>query len=45
MSSQTWTTEGGRGFIRLAYTQSEDELTEGLNRIRGFLEKNGKQKH
>jgi len=36
--------EGGKGFIRLAYTQSEDELTEGLNRIRGFLEKNGRQK-
>jgi len=36
--------EGGKGFIRLAYTQSEDELTEGLNRIRGFLEKSGRQK-
>ena len=36
--------EGGKGFIRLAYTQSEDELTEGLHRIRGFLEKNGRQK-
>ena len=36
--------EGGKGFIRLAYTQSEDELTDGLNRIGGFLEKNGRQK-
>jgi aspartate/methionine/tyrosine aminotransferase len=28
----------GRGFIRLAYTQSEDELKIGLDRIRGFIE-------
>src|SRR6202030_2498133 len=28
----------GKGFIRLAYTQSEDELTRGLDAIRGFLE-------
>ena len=32
----------GRGFIRLAYTQSEDELKTGLERIRKFLEANGK---
>ena len=28
----------GKGFIRLAYTQSEDELKRGLDAIRGFLE-------
>jgi aspartate/methionine/tyrosine aminotransferase len=27
----------GKGFIRLAYTQSEDELKLGLDRIRGFV--------
>src|SRR5581483_3254724 len=32
----------GKGFIRLAYTQSEDELKTGLDRIRKFLEANGK---
>jgi aspartate/methionine/tyrosine aminotransferase len=32
----------GKGFIRLAYTQSEDELTQGLERIRTFVEANGK---
>ena len=35
--------EAGKGFIRLAYTQSEDELTLGLDRIRGFVESNGKK--
>jgi aspartate/methionine/tyrosine aminotransferase len=30
--------EAGKGFIRLAYTQSEDELRLGLDAIRGFLE-------
>jgi aspartate aminotransferase len=30
----------GKGFIRLAYTQSEDELKKGLDRISGFLEAN-----
>jgi aspartate/methionine/tyrosine aminotransferase len=28
----------GKGFIRLAYTQSEDELKTGLDRIRQFIE-------
>src|SRR2546430_8978428 len=27
----------GKGFIRLAYTQSEDELTLGLRRIKEFV--------
>ena len=35
--------EGGKGFIRLAYTQSEDELKLGLDRIREFVESNGKK--
>ena len=35
--------EAGKGFIRLAYTQSEDELTLGLGRIREFVESNGKK--
>src|SRR3982074_128288 len=30
----------GRGFIRLAYTQSEDELKLGLDRIREFIAAN-----
>ena len=30
--------EAGKGFIRLAYTQSEDELKLGLESIRSFLE-------
>jgi len=34
----------GRGFIRLAYTQSEDELKKGLDRIAKFLETHGKHK-
>jgi aspartate/methionine/tyrosine aminotransferase len=34
----------GKGFIRLAYTQSESELTEGLGRIRKFVETHGKHK-
>jgi len=29
--------EAGKGYIRLAYTQSEDELKRGLERIGGFL--------
>ena len=33
--------EAGKGFIRLAYTQSEEELEKGLERIRGFVESNG----
>ena len=32
--------EAGKGYIRLAYTQSEDELAKGLDRIRRFLEAN-----
>ena len=35
--------EAGKGFIRLAYTQSEDELKLGLERIREFVESNGKK--
>jgi len=35
--------EAGKGFIRLAYTQSEDELELGLDRIREFVESNGKK--
>ena len=35
--------EAGKGFIRLAYTQSEDELSLGLERIREFVESNGKK--
>jgi aspartate aminotransferase len=34
--------EAGKGFIRLAYTQSEAELERGLQRIREFIEKNPK---
>ena len=30
----------GKGFIRLAYTQSEDELTLGLRRIKEFVAAN-----
>jgi aspartate aminotransferase len=30
----------GKGFIRLAYTQSEDELKLGLDRIAGFIRDN-----
>src|SRR3989475_692959 len=30
----------GKGFIRLAYTQSEDELKLGLRRIKGFVAAN-----
>ena len=33
--------QAGRGFIRLAYTQSEDELRTGLDRIRKFIETHG----
>ncbi len=33
--------QAGKGFIRLAYTQSEDELKLGLDRIREFVESNG----
>jgi aspartate/methionine/tyrosine aminotransferase len=32
----------GKGFIRLAYTQSEDELTSGLDRIREFIGANSR---
>jgi aspartate/methionine/tyrosine aminotransferase len=35
----------GKGFIRLAYTQSEDELKRGLVAIRGFLEAHVKPAH
>ena len=35
--------EAGKGFIRLAYTQSEDELKLGLDRIREFVESNEKK--
>ena len=34
----------GKGFIRLAYTQSEDELKKGLERIRKFIETHGDRK-
>ena len=34
----------GKGFIRLAYTQSEDELERGLAGIRGFLAKHGEKR-
>jgi aspartate aminotransferase len=34
----------GKGFIRLAYTQSEDELKIGLDRIRKFIETHGNHK-
>ena len=34
--------KAGKGFIRLAYTQSEDELTVGLNRIREFIAANSR---
>jgi aspartate/methionine/tyrosine aminotransferase len=33
---------GGKGFIRLAYTQSEDELKLGLERIREFIAANSR---
>ena len=36
--------EAGKGFIRLAYTQSEDELRHGLGAIRKFLETHAKHK-
>ncbi|GAC1643394.1 MAG: pyridoxal phosphate-dependent aminotransferase [Candidatus Dormibacteraceae bacterium] len=32
--------KAGKGFIRLAYTQSEDELKSGLDRIRDFIAAN-----
>jgi aspartate aminotransferase len=35
--------QAGKGFIRLAYTQSEDELKLGLDRIREFVESNGRK--
>jgi aspartate aminotransferase len=34
----------GKGFIRLAYTQSEDELSRGLDSIRTFLETHSRHK-
>src|ERR1700704_1858178 len=30
----------GKGYIRLAYTQSEDELRQGLKQIADFIEAN-----
>jgi aminotransferase len=30
----------GKGYIRIAYTQSEDELKRGLDRIKGFVTAN-----
>jgi aspartate aminotransferase len=36
--------EAGKGFIRLAYTQSEDQLQHGLERITAFLHTHGKEK-
>jgi aspartate/methionine/tyrosine aminotransferase len=36
--------EAGKGFIRLAYTQSEDQLQQGLERITAFLHTHGKEK-
>ena len=30
--------EGGEGFVRLAYATSEDNIREGLKRIREFVE-------
>jgi aspartate aminotransferase len=33
---------GGKGFIRLAYTQSEDELKRGLDRIGKFIRANSR---
>jgi aspartate/methionine/tyrosine aminotransferase len=29
--------EGGKGYVRLAYTQSEENLAEALNRIERFM--------
>ncbi len=34
----------GKGYIRLAYTQSEDELKHGLDRIGGFIKTHGRAK-
>ncbi len=34
--------DAGKGYIRIAYTQSEEELGRGLQRIREFIEKNPK---
>jgi aspartate aminotransferase len=34
--------EAGKGFIRLAYTQSEDELKRGLDRIGEFIRANSR---
>jgi aspartate/methionine/tyrosine aminotransferase len=35
--------EAGKGYIRLAYTQSEDELKRGLGLIADFISANGKK--
>jgi aspartate aminotransferase len=35
--------EAGKGFIRLAYTQSEDELKRGLDQIADFVKAHGKR--
>jgi aspartate/methionine/tyrosine aminotransferase len=32
--------EAGKGYIRIAYTQSEDELLRGLQRIKEFVATN-----
>ena len=34
---------GGKGFIRLAYTQGDDDLRAGLDRIAGFVKDNAKE--
>jgi len=31
--------DAGKGYIRIAYTQSEDELSRGLQRIAEFVSK------
>jgi aspartate/methionine/tyrosine aminotransferase len=31
--------EGGKGYLRLAYTQSEEQLAEALERIERFVQK------
>src|SRR5258706_13683578 len=36
--------EAGKGYIRIAYTQSEDELKHGLDRIGGFIKTHGRAK-
>ena len=36
--------EAGKGYIRLAYTQSEDELKRGLKQISDFIGANRSKK-